>query len=78
VSRLKHREFPESTYGYVAFRADKADGARFGRHIYSTSYHDLDEMRDRRKSFRANPNVASPLLVARFELVNVESWELFR
>jgi hypothetical protein len=52
--RLKHREFPESTYGYVAFRADKADAARFGRHIYSTSYHDLDEMRDRRKSFRAN------------------------
>jgi hypothetical protein len=73
---VKHPEFPEFTFGYVAFRADEADPAKLGRHIYSTPLHSLDEMRMRRETMRNNSRVASPLLVARFQLVSVESWEL--
>lgn len=73
-----HPEFPGVTYGYVAFRADKADAVRFGRHLYSTPLHNLREMRRRQETLAQNPQAASPILVARFELVNVESWALNR
>lgn len=71
-----HPEFPEFTYAYVALREASANPERFGRHIYSTPLHPLDEMRKRQQTMGKNDRVASPLLVARFELVSVEEWPI--
>jgi hypothetical protein len=75
---MQHPEFPEFTFGYVAFRADEHDAKTFGRTIYSTPLHDLEEMRNRHDTMKKNERVKSPLLVARFELVSVEEWEIKR
>jgi hypothetical protein len=73
---MEHPEFPESTFAYVAFRAPDAEPERFGRRIYSTPLNDLQEMRKSHAHMSKIERVKSPMLVARFELVNVESWEL--
>lgn len=73
---ISHPDFPECTYGYVALRAAERDPQKFGRRIYSTPLHDLDEMRKRHATMANNEHVASPLLVARFELVTVEAWDI--
>jgi hypothetical protein len=72
---MQHPNFPQFTYGYVAFRADEDRAEKFGKTIYSTPLHGLEEMHERHVTMKKNERVKSPLLVARFELVSVEEWE---
>jgi hypothetical protein len=73
---MEHPHFPEVTYGYVALRADDQNPERYGETIYSTPLHNLEEMQERYATMSGSKRVKSPLLVARFELVSVMSWEI--
>jgi hypothetical protein len=73
---MQHPDFPEFTYGYVAFRVDNPKEDRFGgKRIYSTPLHGLEEMHERYATMSGSKRVKSPLLVASFELVTVEEWD---
>jgi len=74
---LNTKEFPDSTYGYVAIRTPEAMDPKMPHftHIYSTPLNDLKIMEQRYESMRNNKRVGE-FLVARFDIAVIERWPL--